>query len=203
MKPNPPSELENYRYDRESSQTPLPARVLGWLSLFVFAIAVYSTFFVSGEQMITMCSVSYVGFAVLFSAYVIVKIVTRHSRCSQCRQIMDVIDVQWTPDQWQQIQGYELMGSVTGADGYLYTIEREKKAGSTHYFIHAHFQEWCACHQCRLYFLKAQYWQKRLFATCSEDEFERAKHALLTDPNARAQMEAAYEAIFQKHQKSE
>jgi hypothetical protein len=198
MKPNPPSELENYRYDQESSQTPLPVRVLGWLSLFVFAVAVYSTFFLSGEQMIMMCSMSYGGFAVLFSAYIIGKIVTRHSRCSQCRRIMDDIDVQWTPDQWQQIQGYELIGSVTGADGKLYTIEREKKAGSTTYFIYAHFQQWCVCHQCRLYFLKAQYWQKRLFSTIDEDEFERARHSLLTDPNARTHMEAAYEQRLQE-----
>ncbi len=100
MKPNPPSELANYRYDQKSSQTPLPARILGWFALFVFAIAVYSTFFLSGEQMIMMCYVSYGSFIVLFSAYVIVKIVTRHSRCSQCRQSMDIIDVKWTPEQW-------------------------------------------------------------------------------------------------------
>ncbi|MCP4399404.1 MAG: hypothetical protein GY801_19155 [bacterium] len=62
-----------------------------------------------------MCYVSYGSFAVLFSAYVIVKIVTRHPRCSQCRRIMNDVDVQWTPNQWQEIQGYELTGSVTGA----------------------------------------------------------------------------------------
>lgn len=163
MKPNPPSELEHYHYDRKSSQTPLPALVLGWLSLFVFVIAVYSSIFLSGEQMIMMCYVSYGGFIILFSAYVIVKIVKRHSHCRQCRQIMDVIDVQWPPDQWQQIQGYKLMGSVKGADGKLYSIERDKKAGSIHYVIYAHFQQWCACHQCCGYFLKARYWRKCSF----------------------------------------
>ena len=203
MKPNPPSELEHYRYDRTSSQTPVLARVLGWLSLLAFVIAVYSTFFLSGEQMIMMCYISYGGFLILFSAYVFVKIVKRHARCHQCQQIMDVIDVQWTPDQWQQIQGYELMGSIIGADGKLYTIEKEKKAGSTHYFIYAHFQQWCACHQCQVYFLKAQYWQKMLFTTIREDEFEHAKHSLLTDPNARENMEAAYNERLQGRQKSE
>jgi hypothetical protein len=199
MKPNPPSELENYRYDQESSKTPFPARVLGWLSLVVFAIAVYSKFFLSGEQMITMSYISYGGFAMLFSAYVVVKIVTRHARCSQCRRIMDVIDVQWTPEQWQQIQGYEQVGSMTGADGYLYTIDREKETGSApRCSIWAQLQEWCACHQCRVYILKAQHSRRMVFSTRSDDEFEQAKHALLTDPNTRERMESANEKILQE-----
>ena len=204
MKPNPPSELEQYQYDRTSSQTPLPARVLGWLSLVAFAIAVYSTFFLSGEQMIMMCIVSYAGFIILFGAYFIVKFVTRRSRCNLCQQNMDVIDVQWTPDQWQQIQGYEQIGSVTGADGYLYTTDREKETGRAPYCsIWAQLQQWCACHQCRRYFLKAQHSRKRIFSTRSDDKFEQAKHALLTDPNAREKMESAYEARFQGRQQSE
>lgn len=203
MKPNPPSELENYQYDRKSSQTPLPARVLGWLSLLAFVIAVYSSIFLSGEQMIIMCYFSYGGFIILFSAYFIVKILKRHSRCSQCRQIMDVIDVKWTPDQWQQIQGYELLGGFSGADGNLYTTEREKKAGYTTYFIHAHLQQWCACHQCCLYFLKAQYWRKMLFSTVLEDEFEQAKHLLLTDIKASEKMELAYKERLRGRQKAE
>ncbi|MCP4399402.1 MAG: hypothetical protein GY801_19145 [bacterium] len=204
MKPNSPAELENYRYDQESSQTPLSARVLGWLALVAFAVAVYSTFFLSGEQMILMCYVSYGGFAVLFSAYAIVKIVTRHSRCSQCRQIMDVIDVKWTPDQWQQIQGYEQVGSLNGADGYLYTIDREKETGrAPHCSIWVQLQQWCACHQCRVYFLKAQHSRKRIFSTRSDDEFEQAKHVLLTDPKASDKMELAYNERLQERQKSE
>jgi hypothetical protein len=114
---------------------------------------------------------------------------------------MDIIDVQWTPDQWQQIQRYELMGSIEGADGNLYTIEKEKKAGSTHYFMYAHFQQWCACHQCRVYFLKAQYWQKMLFSTVLENEFEQARHSLLTDPGTREKMELAYKERLQGRQK--
>jgi hypothetical protein len=194
--------LEDYRYDQESSQTPLLVRVLGWLSLFVFAIALYSTFFLSGERMVLMCSISYGGFVILFSAYVVAKIMTRHSRCSQCRQIMDVIDVQWTPDQWQQIQGYEQIGSVTGADGYLYTTDREKETGSApRCSIWVQLQQWCACHQCRVYFLKAQHSRKMLFSTRSDDEFEHAKQLLLTEPTAREQMEAAYEERLQERLK--
>ncbi len=202
MKPNPPSELANYRYDQKSSQTPLPTRILGWFALCVFAIAVYSTFFLSGGQMLMMCYVSYGSFIVLFSAYVIVKIVTRHSRCSQCRQSMDVIDVKWTPEQWQQIQGYEQLDSLSGADGYLYTTERKKETGRSPYCsIWVQLQQWCACHQCRVYFLKAQHSRKKLFSTRSDDEFEQAKHLLLTDPNAGEKMESAYEKIFQERQK--
>jgi hypothetical protein len=202
MKPNPPSELENYRYDQESSRTPLPARVLGWLALFVFAIAMYSTFFLSGEQMILMCYVSYGGFIVLFSAYVIVKIVTRHTRCDRCRQVMDVIDVPWTAEQWQQIQGYEMVGGLTGADGCLYAIEKTQKSGYTPYWsIWVQLQQWCVCHQCRVYFLKAQHSRKMLFSTRSDDKFEQAKHALLTEPNARENMEAAYEKRLQERLK--
>lgn len=203
MKPNPPWELEQYQYDRKSSQTPLLARVLGWLSLLVFAISVYSTFFLSDEQMIMMCYILYGGFIVLFSAYVVVKIVKRHPRCSQCRQIMDVIEVKWTPDQWQQIQGYEQVGSVTGADGYLYTTEREKKSGSApRCSIWAQLQLWCVCHQCRVYFLQAQHSRKMLFSTRSDDEFEHAKHLLLTDPNASEQMELTYKEKWQGHEQS-
>lgn len=201
MKPNPPSELANYRYDQELSHPPLPARILGWLSLVAFAIAAYSTIFLSGEQMIMMRYIFYGGFLVLFSAYVIVKILKRHPRCQQCQQIMDVIDVPWTPDEWQQIQGYELLGSITGADGNLYSIEKEKKAGYFNYFIYAYFQQWCACHQCRVYFLKAQYWRKRFLTTILEDEFEQARHALLTEPNALENIESAYEEILQERLK--
>ncbi len=202
MKPNPPSKLEQYQYDQKSSHSPVSVRVLGWLSLSAFVIAVSSSIFLSGEQMTMMYYLLYGGFIILFSAYVIVRIVKRHPRCSQCQQIMDVIDVKWTPDQWQQTQGYELMGSVKGADGNLYTIEREKKAGSTNYFIYAHFQQWCACHRCCVYFLKTQYWQKRLFSTVLEDEFEQAKHSLLTDLNASEKMELAHKERLQGRQAS-
>lgn len=194
MEPNPPGEFANYRYDHESSKTPFPARVLGWLSLIVLAIAVYATFFLSGEQMILMCSMTYGGFAVLFIAYVIVKIVTRHPRCSQCGKIMDVIAVRWTPDQFRKIQGYE--EGFSGADGYLYTTERRKDTGtSPHCSIWVQLQIWCVCHQCCVYFLKAKHSREQLFATRSDEEFEQAKHALLTDPNAREQMELAYKTV--------
>ena len=34
-----------------------------------------------------------------------------------------------------------------------------------------------------------------------EDEFEQARHALLTEPNARENIELAYEKRFQERQK--
>lgn len=114
---------------------------------------------------------------------------------------MDVINAQWTPDQWQQIQGYKLLEGFSGADGKLYSIGKDKKAGYTTYSMYVHFQEWRACHQCRVYFLKAQYWQKRLFSTISEDEFEQARQALLTEPNARENIESAYEKRLQERLK--
>lgn len=202
MKPNPPPELANYRYDHDLSHSPLPVRILGWLALVVFAVAVYSTFFLSGEQMVLMCYMSYGGFAVLFSAYFIGKIMTRHARCDRCGQVMDVIDVPWTTEQWQQIQGYEMVGGLTGADGCLYAIDREKETGRAPYCsIWVQLQEWCACHQCHVYFLKAQHSRKKLFSTRSDDEFEHAKQLLLTDPDARENMEAAYEKRFQERLK--
>ena len=202
MKLNPPSELENYQYDQKSaSRSSLLSRVLGWLSVLSFVAAVYSFIFLPEEKLITMSS--FVGFIVLFSLYIICKILKRHFRCSRCQQIMDVIDVKWTPDQWQQIQGYELFENFRGADGNLYTTEREKSAGSTHYFIHAHIQRWYACHQCRLYFLNAKYLRESLLSTLYKDEFEQAKHSLLSDPEASEKMDLAYKARLQGRQKSE
>ncbi len=202
MKLNPPSELENYQYDQKSaSRSSLLSRVLGWLSVLSFVAAVYSFIFLPEEKLITMSS--FVGFIMLFSLYIICKILKRHFRCSRCQQIMDVIDVKWTPDQWQQIQGYELPGSFRGADGYLYTTEREKSGGSTHYFIHAHIQRWYACHQCCLYFLNAKYLQEMLLSTVIKEEFEQAKHSLLTDRETSEKMDLAYKARLQGRQKSE
>jgi len=114
---------------------------------------------------------------------------------------MDVIDVQWAPEEWQQIQGYELLGWFSGADDKLYSIGKDKKAGYTNYSMYAHFQQWCACHQCRVYFLKAQYWQKTFLTTILEDEFEQARYALLTEPNALENIESAYEQILQERLK--
>jgi len=202
MKLNPPSELENYQYDQKSaSRSSLLSRVLGWLSVLSFVAAVYSFIFLPEEKLITMSS--FVGFIVLFSLYIICKILKRHFRCSRCQQIMDVIDVKWTPDQWQQIQGYELFENFRGADGNLYTTEREKSAGSTHYFIHAHIQRWYACHQCYLYFLNAKYLRETLLSTLYKDEFEQAKRSLLSDPEASEKMDLAYKARLQGRQKSE
>ena len=138
-----------------------------------------------------------------FRLYIIVKILKRHFRCSRCQQIMDVIDVKWTPEQWQLIQGYELLENFKGADGNLYTTEREKSAGSTHYFIHAHIQRWYACHQCYLYFLNAKYLRESLLSTLYKDEFEQAKRSLLSDPEASEKMDLAYKARLQGRQKSE
>jgi hypothetical protein len=202
MKLNPPSELQNYQYEQKSaSRSSLLSRVLGWLSVLSFAGAVYSFIFLPEERVITVSSI--VGFIVLFSLYIIVKILKRHFRCSQCQQIMDVIDVKWTPEEWKQIQGYELFENFKGADGNLYTTEREKSAGSTHYFIHAHIQRWYACHQCRLYFLNARYLRETLLSTIYEDEFEEAKRSLLSDPEANKKIEAAYKARLQGGQTSE
>lgn len=202
MKLNPPSELQSYQYDQKSaSRSSFLHRVLGWLSVLLFAGAVYSFIFLPEKRLITV--ISFVGFMVLCSVYIIVKILKRHFRCSRCQQIMDVIDVKWTPEQWQLIQGYELLENFKGADGNLYTTEREKEAGSTHYFIHAHMQRWYACHQCQLYFLNARYLRETLLSTIYEDEFEKAKQSLLSDPEASKKMEAAYKARLQGRLTSE
>ena len=202
MKLNPPSELQNYQYDQKSaSRSSLLSRVLGWLSVLSFVAAVYSFIFLPEQGPIT--AISFVGFIVLCSLYIIVKILKRHFRCSRCQQIMDVIDVKWTPEQWQLIQGYELLENFKGADGNLYTTEREKSAGSTHYFIHAHIQRWYACHQCYLYFLNAKYLRESLLSTLYKDEFEQAKRSLLSDPEASEKMDLAYKARLQGRQKSE
>ena len=193
-KPNPPAELGSYQYDEKASKTPLLARVLGWLSVLAFLAAVYVSVFLKDLQMMKN---SYIGFGVLFIGYVIVKIIKRNTRCSQCGQTMNIVDVKWTPQQWKEIQGYELIDGFEGADGNLYTIEKEKTRTSTHYFIHGHIQQWCACHACHLYFLKKQYWQQMLFSSIYEDEFEQAKHAVLTDPHASEKMLAAYQARLQ------
>ena len=202
MKLNPPSDLQNYQYDQKSaSRSSLLSRVLGWLSLLLFAGAVYSFIFLPDERVITVISI--VGFIVLCTLYIIVKILKRHFRCSQCQQIMDVIDVKWTPEEWKQVQGYELFENFKGADGNLYTTEREKSAGSTHYFIHAHLQRWYACHQCGLYFLNAKYLREMVLSTIYEDEFEEAKQSLLADPEASKKIDEAYKARLQGRQISE
>lgn len=196
MKLNPPSKLENYKYDQlAASRSSMLSRVFGWLSLISFVTAVCFIIFLQEKKLIilSLC----VGFMILFSLYVIFKILRRHLRCRQCQQIMDVIDVKWTPEQWQQIQDYKLMGSFKGADGNLYTTEREKRSGSTHYFIHTHSQRWYVCHQCGLYFLNAKYLKEMLFSTVLKEEFEQAKHSLLTDLKASEKMELAYKERLQ------
>jgi len=191
---NPPKEFASYLYDHESSKTPLLSRILGWFSLIVLTIGIYATFYLSGQQMILMSSMSYGGAAVLFCAYVIVKIVKRSPRCSQCGKNMDVVAVRWTPEQFRKIMGYE--DGFSGADGNFYTSERSKNTGSSpHCSIWVQLQVWCVCHQCHVYFLKAKHSREQLMSTRSDDEFEQAKHALLTDPNARKQIESAYKAV--------
>ena len=197
MKPNPPLELEKYQYDHKSSQLPLYIRVLGWLSLLLFVAGIYAFVFLSNERMIMMCYIFYGAFITLFITYIIARMLRRHSRCSKCQQIMDVIDVKWTPDQWQQIQGYEQLDSLNGADGYLYTTDIRKETGSAPYCtIWVQLQIWCACHQCRLYFLKAQHSRRQIFASRNDDKFEKAKRLLLTLPNACEELEAAYKASY-------
>lgn len=195
MKLNPPSELENYQYDQKSaSRSSLPSRVLGWLLALSFIASVCSFFFLREEKLITMSA--FAVFMMLFVLYFIYRIIKRDFRCSRCRQIMDVLDVKWSPEQWQQIQGYELIESFKGADGNVYTTEREKRGGSTTYFIHAHIQRWYACHQCCLYFLNAEYLQEMILSTIIKEDFDQAKESLLTDPEASKKMDLAYKLAY-------
>ncbi|MFC2140439.1 hypothetical protein ACFLQ1_01805 [Candidatus Auribacterota bacterium] len=191
MKLNPPSEFKNYQYDQTSaSRASLLTRIFGWLSLLSFATAMYAIIFLPNDKHLMLY---WIGFMMLFSVYVILKILKRHFKCSQCQKVMDVIYVKWTPEEWQEIQKYELMESFKGADGNLYTTEREShRGGSTHYFIHAHSQRWYVCYECRLYFLNTEYLSERIFTTILKDEFEQTKHLLLTDVKAIEKMELAY-----------
>ena len=174
MKLNPPPEFTNYTYDKKAaSRSSLLSRLFGWLSFISLASAVCLFIFLPEKKPIILSC--FVGFMILFLLYIISKILKRGIRCSQCQQRMNIIDVKWTPEQWKQIQGYELMDSFKGADGYLYNIDKEKQPGSTHYFIHAHLQRWIACHQCRVYFLNAKYMREMIFSTIYEKDFKQAK----------------------------
>lgn len=191
MKFDPPSELKNYKNDKKAaSKSSLPVRVLGWLSLLSFGTAVCFIFTLQGKKPIIMSSC--IGFIVLFSLYIFFKIAKRQILCNQCRRIMDTIVKSWTPDEWKKIQGYDLLKSFKGADGKLYTTEREKQGGSTTYFIHAHIQRWYACRQCNVYFLNAKYSQEMIFSTIIKEDFEQAKQSLLTDIKASEKMKLAY-----------
>lgn len=191
MKMNPPVEIADYQYDEKGeSRSALLPRVLGWLSFLFLVAAVGSFFFFQEVRQMRMISI--VGFIVLFVSYFIFKVKKRSQWCNQCRQDMEIIDVKWTPEQWKQVQGYELLGSFKGADGNLYTIEKQKRGGSTTYFIHSHIQSWTVCHQCRTYFLNAKYMREMLFSTIDKEEFEQAKQLLLSDPKASENMELAY-----------
>lgn len=191
LKPNPPSELNGYRCDpKAASQAAFLPRLFGWLAFISFVVLVAAILFRPDKKPIV--TGLFAGFIVLFSVYIVFKILKRKLICNQCQQPMQVIDVKWSPEEWKQIQQYELLANFKGADGKLYTIEKEKRSGSTHYFIHAHIQRWYACHHCKLYFLGAPYYQEMLFSSIYEDEFKEAKQAVLSDPQASEKMKQAY-----------
>jgi hypothetical protein len=198
MKLNQPPELQNYRYDKKAeSRSSLLPRIVGWLTFLSFLFAVYSFIYLKENKSIMMGSIA--GFMVLFVLYVIVKILKRRIRCSQCNQNMDVISIKYTPNQWQQYQGYKLIDSFTGADGNLYSTDIEKRKGyATHYFIHSHLHRWYACHQCRSYFLNAKYLRETILSTLSKDEFEKTKNSLVSDPKASEKIELAYKERLQE-----
>jgi len=198
MKLNPPSELKGYAYDKKAaSRSSLLSRIFGWLTLVSLASAIA---FISLQPekrsiILALC----LSFFILFVLYLILKVKKRAIRCNQCQQPMKVIDVPWTPEEWKQIQGYELIDGFKGADGNLYNVDFEKEVGgTTHYTIHAHIQSWTACHSCRLYFLNARYMREMLFATVQKDEFDEAKRSLLSDPKAREKLELAYKERLQE-----
>ena len=197
MKLSPPSELEGYEYDEESSKSPLPVRVLGGLSILFLAAGICVIVLLSGEQKINMIYVTFGGFFALFTAYVIGKIVTRHSKCSKCQQVMDDIEVKWTPEQWKEAQGFDQVDSLKGADGYLYTSDYSKESGALPYCsIWAQIQLWCACHKCRMCFLKEKYSRKQIFGSRDKEEFDKAKQLLITVPAAGAELEKTYQHLY-------
>ena len=196
MKPNPPEKLKDYKnYTKAASRSALLPRIFGWLSFLLFVSTVCVLIFLPEKKQFVPSL--FLGFFVIFTVYIILKVLKHKLRCSQCQQPLDVIDIQWTPEQWQQIQKYKLIDSFRGADGNLYTAEKEKSRGSTHYFIHAHLQGWYACHHCRLCFLNAPYWRETLFSTIREEEFTQAKQSFLSDPHAREKMKQAYKERLQ------
>jgi hypothetical protein len=196
MKLNPPAALADYTYDgKAASRSSAPARIVGWLA-FLSLIGTVLAFIFLTENKLLILGLSTIFF-ILFVVYVIFKISKRRLQCTQCGQNMEIIDVSWTPEEWEQKQGYKMIDGFKGADGNLYTVEKEKRSGSTHYFLHAHHQSWYACHQCRLYFLKARYWRETLFSSINNEMFEQAKKSLLTDPKASDKMKAAYRERLQ------
>ena len=192
MKINPPPEIQDYRYDEASAgKAALLPRIFGWLTVLALVVLVYTfKFMESGQRFVMPVTLL---FFLLFTGYIIAKIKTRPISCSRCGGIMDVIDTPWTPDQWKQIMGYDLVGHFTGADGFLYSSEKEKRSGSVHYFIHGHQQRWIACHQCRLCFLHLKYIRESLFSTIYKEEFKETRNYLLTDPKARQKIKSAWE----------
>lgn len=191
IKPNPPSELNGYQFDpKAASQAALLPRLFGWLTVVSFLVMVGVFIFQPEKKPIVMGL--FVGFIILFGVYIFIKIFKRKLQCNRCNQPMQVIDVKWSPEEWKRVQKYELLDNFKGADGKLYTIEKEKRSGSTHYFIHAHMQRWYACHHCRLYFLDAPYFQEMLFSSIYEEEFKEARQAVLSDPHASEKMKQAY-----------
>jgi hypothetical protein len=196
MKLNPPAELASYTYDpKASSRSAMLPRVFGWLSFLLLLGAISSFIFLAEQQAIKLSLVT--AFFILFVIYVILKIKKRRLLCTQCQKNVEVVDVKWTPEEWQQKQGYELIGGFTGADGNLYSIETLRRPGSITYFIHSHSQRWYVCHACRLYFLGARYLRGTVFSSIREEEFEEAKNSILTDPKASEKMEAAYQERLQ------
>lgn len=194
----PPSEMDSYQYDPAIGRSPLPVLVLGWLSFVAFLLAVLASVFLRDDEKVTSCAVSYAVFIVLFIAYVIAKVLTRQPRCSRCKQVMDVMEVKWTPEEWLEVQKYEMIDALSGADGYLYATERRKETGSLPFCsIWAQLQIWCACHNCRRYFLKARHSRRQVFATPDDEEFDRVKHSLLSDPGAGEAIESAYKEAYE------
>lgn len=197
MTPNPPPELSEYQYDKKSAGSPLHVRVLGWLCLAMFVAAVCVTVLLSAEQKVRMTKITYSGFVLLFMAYVAVKIPSLRAKCGKCGQKMKDVEVKWTPDDWQEIQGYEQIDSLNGADGFLYVTEMRKETGKAPFCsIWAQLQVWCACHKCRLYFLKAKHSRRQVFASRDTDEFEKAKELLRTVPTAGDEIESAYKKAW-------
>ncbi|MBN1782921.1 hypothetical protein JW948_17440 [bacterium] len=193
MRINPPPELSDYRYDEEAgSRSALLPRIIGWLSFLCLSAAVAALFFLKSGKTAVMGL--FFGFMVLFTVYIVLKVAKGRARCSRCGRPMEMLDVQYTHEQWKQVMQYDLVGGYRGADGFLYSDDKERRSGSApHYMIHAHLQTWSACHECRRTFLKTKYWRETPFTTIDENEYQEAKRSVLSDPGARDKMLKAYQ----------
>jgi hypothetical protein len=184
MKPiPPPNEIAHYTHDKSAElKYRLPQIALGVLSLsglvgaFVFRRTEYG---------MLICGLLFVGALGLLCWFSSRK---RNISCNRCSSPMDVLDVDWSAELFEQLGGRICGSFFTGADGRMYKEGRYRdQQNRSSYTIHVMKQRWYTCPSCQKCFVGEKLLPVTVFKASSG--MKQAIKNLKEDPNVGFVME--------------